>query len=111
MIEPILSESRRSIRVLLKVVISLEDNSEERCDGETEIVNLHGALIHTAIELRYGADISIHVYLTDKRAKARVVYINPLNRMLCGIELEHPQNIGGVRLPPDDWSESSASRR
>jgi hypothetical protein len=53
--------------------------------------------------------ISIRVYLTDKRASARVVYIDPKNPLLCGIELNEPRNIWGVPLPPDDWEETAAS--
>lgn len=110
MTEPTPLESRRSTRVPLKVAIYIEGQADRRCEGTTEIVNLHGALIHTSSELPYGATIYIHVCLTDKRAKARIVYINFLNRLMCGIELERPENIWGVPLPPKDWSESSASR-
>jgi hypothetical protein len=49
--------------------------------------------------------ISIHVYLTDKRAAARVVYIDPKNPLHCGIALDEPRNIWGVPLPPNDWGE------
>jgi hypothetical protein len=110
MTKPPLDDSRRSARVPLKVLISVEDNTHRTCEGETEVVNLHGALINTGVELPYGANISIHVYLTDKYAKARVVFINAMNRLQCGIALEQPENIWGISLPPDDWSESSASR-
>jgi PilZ domain len=102
-------ESRRSTRVPLKVVIAIEDGAESRtCEGETVVVNLHGALIATAIELSSGMRISIRVYLTDKRAAARVVYIDPENPLQCGIELTEPRNIWGVPLPPDDWEETGA---
>lgn len=67
------------------------------------MVNRHGSLIATAIGLNKGMRISIHVYLTDKRAAARVVYIDPQNPLHCGIELAQPQNIWGIPLPPDDW--------
>jgi len=101
-------ESRRSTRVALKVVITVEGGAESRtCDGETIVVNLHGALIATAIGLSSGMRISIYVYLTDKRAAARVVYIDPKNPLHCGIELDEPRNIWGVSLPPDDWDETS----
>ena len=84
-------ESRRSTRVPLKVVIAIAGGAESRtCEGETIIVNLHGALIATAIGLSGGMRISIRVYLTDKRAAARVVYIDPKNPLLCGIELAEP---------------------
>jgi hypothetical protein len=74
--------------------------------GETIIVNLHGALISTSTQLNIGMMISVHMYLTDKRARAQVVYIDPGNQLRCGIELEVPRNIWGVSLPPDDWEES-----
>jgi hypothetical protein len=78
------------------------------CEGETIVVNLHGALIATAIGLSIGMKISIHVYLTDKRAAARVVYVDPRDPLHCGIELDQPRNIWGVPLPPDDWEETAA---
>jgi hypothetical protein len=103
-------ESRRSTRVPLKVVIALEDVSGGRtCDGETIVVNVHGALIATAIGLRTGMRISVYVYLTDKRAGARVVYVDSKNPLHCGIELVKPQNIWGVPLPPDNWEQTAAS--
>lgn len=61
----------------------------------------------TAIGLKIGMRISIHVYLTDKRASARVVYIDPEDPLRCGIELAKPHNIWGVNLPPDDWDEAA----
>jgi PilZ domain len=100
-------ESRRSTRVPLKVLIAIEGSGAgiRTCDGETIVVNLHGALIATAIELTAGMRISIHVYLTDKRAAARVVYTDPKNALHCGIELDEPRNIWGVSLPPDNWDD------
>jgi hypothetical protein len=101
-------ESRRSTRVPPKVVITVEGGAERRtCDGETIVVSLHGALIATAIGLSSGTRILIHVYLTNKRAAARVVYIDPKNPLHCGIALDEPRNIWGVSLPPDDWDETS----
>ena len=95
----------------LRVVISVEGGNEERtCEGETIIVNLHGALLTTAIPLVQETKISIQVYLTGKRAGARVAYIDPSNSLRCGIELDRPQNIWGVPLPPPDWTEASAEK-
>jgi hypothetical protein len=103
-------ESRRSTRVPLKVVITIEGGAETRtCEGETIVVNLQGALVATAIGLSTGMKILIHVYVTDKRAAARVVYIDPENRLHCGIELDEPRNIWGVPLPPNDWDETVVS--
>jgi hypothetical protein len=103
-------EYRRSTRVPLKVVIALEDdNLGGTCEAETIVVNVHGALIATEIGLRTGMRISVYVYLTDKRARARVVYIDSKNPLHCGIELDKPQNIWGVPLPPDNWEQTAAS--
>jgi hypothetical protein len=103
-------ESRRSTRVPLKVIITVEGGAESQtCDGETIVVNLQGALIATGIALSIGMRISIHVYVTDKRAGARVVYIDPKNPLHCGIELDEPRNIWGVSLPPDNWDERAVS--
>ena len=102
-------ESRRSTRVPLTVAIAVESGAESlTCEGETVVVNLHGALLPTTIGLNVGMRISIHVYLTDKRAKARVVYADPENPLRCGIELDQPRNIWGVPLTPDDWDETAA---
>jgi hypothetical protein len=99
-------EYRRSTRVPLKVVIAIEGIGETRaCDGETIIVNLQGALITSGIVLSTGMRISIHVYLTDKRVAARVVYSDSQNPLHCGIELDEPRNIWGVPLPPNDRDE------
>src|SRR5438876_631140 len=78
-------------------------------EGETIVVNLQGALIATGIALSIGMRISIHVYVTDKRAAARVVYIDPENPLHCGIELDEPRNIWVVHLPPNDGDEKVAS--
>ena len=102
-------ESRRSTRVPLKVVITVVEGGAEyrTCEGETIVVNLHGALIATPIGLNRGMRISIHVYLTNKRAAAEVVYIDPENPLHCGVALDEPRNIWGVPLPPDDWDETA----
>jgi hypothetical protein len=76
-----------------------------RCEGETLVVNLHGALILTAIALRVGMKISIHVPVADRRAAAEVVYVDPDQPRHCGIKLQKPEDIWGLSWPPDDWYE------
>ena len=78
------------------------------CEGETIVVNLHGALISTAVPLRVGLRIEINVILTDKRAAAEVVYVDPEQPLHCGIALSKPQNIWGLSFPPEDWHDDSA---
>ena len=104
-------ESRRSTRVPLRVVISVDGGRGDlSCEGETIVVNLHGALLTTATPLVEGLKISVQVFLTGKRAGARVAYVDPADFLRCGIELDHPQNIWGVPLPPADWTEPSAEK-
>jgi hypothetical protein len=99
-------ESRRSTRVALRVVIEAQGIAEHvTCEGETIVVNLHGALISTSLALRVGLKIELHVYLTSKRANAEVVYVDPENPLRCGIALAKPQNIWGISLSPKDWDE------
>lgn len=104
----VVREARRSTRVQLKVVIEAKGVTEPLIfDGETIVVNLHGALISTAVSLREGMKIQIHVIQTNTRAAADVVHVDPDQRRFCGIELEIPENIWGVCLPPDDWHENA----
>ena len=101
-------QSRRSTRVQLKVVIEAEGVTEPlTCDGETIVVNRHGALISTAVPLRVGMKIQIHVFMTNTRAAADVVHVDPEKGGVCGIGLVIPENIWGVEAPPDDWREGS----
>jgi hypothetical protein len=88
----------------LSVVIETIGLSETpTCDGETIFVNLHGALISSGVGLKMEMRIEIQVYLTGKRAQAKVVYVDPDRPLICGIALEKPENIWGVSLPPNDW--------
>ena len=95
---PVDRESRRSTRVRLKVRIEALGVSEPlTCEGETFVVNLHGALILTAVALRVGMKIGIHVLLTGKSAIADVVYVDPEQPRHCGINLEKPEkHLGAV---------------
>jgi hypothetical protein len=100
-------ETRRSTRVALTVLISAHGINEPLAfDGETIVVNRHGALIFCTAPLRAGLEIEIYVIITDKRAKAKVVYVDPKRPQVGGIELEKPENIWGVSFPPDDWYET-----
>jgi hypothetical protein len=104
--KPIARESRRSTRVRLKVRIEALGVSEPlTCEGETLVVNLHGALMLTAVALRVGMKVWIHVLHTKKRVAADVVYIDPDQPRHCGINLEEPENIWGLTLTPDDWQD------
>jgi len=101
-------ESRRSTRVQLKVVIEAKGVTQPlTCDGETIVINLHGALIWTVLPLHAGMKIQIQVISTNTRATADVVHVDPERYGVCGIALVIPENIWGVEAPPDDWLEGS----
>ena len=108
-IRPVARESRRSTRVRLKVLIEVQGTAQPLSgEGETIVVNRHGALISTAVALRMGMRIQIRVILSDERALADVVYIDPEQPRICGIGLVKPQNIWGLALPPDDWNKGDS---
>jgi hypothetical protein len=101
-------ETRRSTRVPLTVLIAAQVTSGPVAfGGETIVVNRHGALIFCTAPLRAGLEIEISVIITDKRATAKVVYVDPKRPQVCGIELAKPENIWGVSFPPDDWYEDA----
>lgn len=101
-------ESRRSTRVALKIVISVQGLSEPlSCDGETIVVNRHGALISSSVPLRDELKIKIEVVITGMRADAKVVHVDREQPQVCGIALEKPENIWDLSLPPDDWYDNA----
>ena len=97
-------ELRRSTRVSLKVIVVAQSLTEPlTCDGETIVVNRHGALMSSTVPLSLGMKIELYVVMTDKHAAAEVVYVDPERPQVCGIELWEPGNIWGLSFPPDDW--------
>jgi hypothetical protein len=99
---------RRSTRVPLDIVISLQCLSEAvTCDGETIVVNRHGALVRSTVPLHLETKIQIHVIATGQRAQASIVYVDPDRPRVCGISLDKPENIWGLSEAPDDWDEKA----
>lgn len=102
-------ECRRSSRVPLTITIDIDTGGEPRsCPGETIVVNLHGALISSSCALSADEEVTIHVYLTGKAAKARIVNVAGAEQNHYGIELLEPKNIWGVSLPPGDWQDEQS---
>ena len=95
---------RRSTRVQIRVRIELQATGSS-CEGETIVVNLHGALVKTSGHLELGDRITVYVQLTGKCADARVVHASRERPLEFGIGLDRPQNIWGISLPPADWRE------
>jgi len=99
---------RRSTRVPLKIVILVHGLSKPlTCDGETIVVNRHGALISSSLPLRIELKIRVQVALTGMRANAKVVHVDAERPSRCGIALEIPENIWDLSLPPDDWYDAA----
>jgi hypothetical protein len=93
----------------LKVAIEVQGVNEPlKCEGETIIVNLNGALISTDVGLNVGMKVEIQVHVTGKRTQATVVYVDAEHPLECGIGLANPENIWGLALPPEDWFEDEA---
>src|SRR5207248_11209250 len=95
------NESRRSTRVPIRVQIEVRATGLT-CDGETILVNLHGALVKTLAPLELGARITIHVHLTTKSADARVVFASRERPLEFGIALDIRLNICGISFAPAD---------
>lgn len=93
---------RRSTRVAIRINVKVKATGLT-CEGETLVVNLHGALIKTTSELRLQDAIIVHVPLTGKSGDARVVFASRENPLEFGVALDRPGNIWGVSLPPADW--------
>ena len=97
-------ELRRSTRVPIRIRVEVQATGLS-CEGETIVVNLHGALVKTSSQFQLGAGINVHVELTGKSAGARVVFASRERPLEFGIALNRPENIWGVSLPPADWHE------
>ena len=100
---------RRSTRVPIRVRLDVQATGASY-NGETMVVNLHGALLKTSARLELGTAVTIHVQLTDKSAEARVVFASRQRPFEFGIALDKPQDIWGISLPPADWHETDTLR-
>ena len=93
---------RRSTRVPIQVRIEVQATGL-LCDGETVVVNMHGALLKTSQQLDLGDRVILYVHLTGKSAGARVVFADRTQAFHFGIALDKPENIWRIPLPPPDW--------
>ena len=65
------------------------------CDGETIVVNRHGALISSSVHLRVGMMIEIHVIMTDKSAPDRRTFGEHLFHRTTGTKVAINREIYG----------------
>ena len=96
------SSARRSTRIATDVLIEVQGEGFAYA-GETITANLHGALIRTSAPLKLGDRITVHVQSMGKSAVATVVFADPESAQF-GLELENPDNLWGIAVPPADWT-------
>jgi len=92
---------RRSTRVPTYVVVEVQSDGLAYA-GETIVVNLHGALVQISAPLKIGERVTVHVQPT-RQSRAAVIVFADYQLSQFGLELEHPENIWGVGIPPKDW--------
>ena len=95
------STARRSTRIATDVLIEIQGDGFAYA-GETVSANLHGALVRISAPLNLGDRVTIYIQSTGKSAVAVIVFADHQLSQF-GVELEHPENIWGVAIPPADW--------
>jgi hypothetical protein len=103
------SAARRSTRIATDVLVEIQGESFVYA-GQTLMVNAHGALVKIAAPLKAGDQVVIYVHNSGKSGRARVVFVDGKSSEF-GVELEQPENIWGVTLPPEDWQNESQPAR
>jgi len=69
------SDTRRSLRVVTQIPVSLRAGQNRPEQGVTAVVNRHGALLLSPVEYEEGAILSIRNELTAEAAGCRVTWI------------------------------------
>ena len=87
------SEGRRSPRIVAR--ISLELRPVESCTALTAVINLHGALIFSAVPWPSGTVLEIRNQKNNRSIRARVVWSGPEDgsgSYKLGVEFEAPES-------------------
>jgi len=95
------SALRRSTRIPTDIRVEVKSDRFAYA-GETITVNLHGALVRISAPLKVGDRVTLQVHHTGRSAPGAVVFADKGSSQF-GVELERPENIWGVRVPPTDW--------
>ena len=105
---------RRSLRVQLKIRISVVISDESVLDAETTTVSKHGARIRVISvpgKLLHGERLQVAVRRGQRPQAARVVWLDKRSATHFGIELEeNSENFWGVYFPSKE-GESSGERK
>lgn len=109
-------EGRRSTRLSLAVPVTLSgkdsDGKEFNENTRTLTVSKHGGKIATVHQLSLGTEVTVGNRFTGQSAKATIAWLGggstPQDPREVAVQLHEPQNLWGVRFPPDDWRETGA---
>jgi hypothetical protein len=105
---PGLGNIRRSSRISLVIRILIagihpETGLRFQAMGQTLVVNKHGALISTIPGLQSGMRLCITVANSGKSAWARIIWDSARSEGRYGVELDTPENLWDIFVPPADW--------
>jgi len=92
------SESRRSLRVLAGIPVSLQIAQNPPEHGVTAVVNRHGALLLSPVEYEEGATLAIRNELTGESTNCRVTWIG-----LTESGTAHKLGIEFIDAAPSFW--------
>lgn len=106
--------ARRSTRVLVNIPVVISSVKTKGIPFEapavTLVVSKHGAKIQTTMHMQVGTYVRLTNPATNHSQLARVAWVGKSDdrvaRLAFGIELDDPQNLWGIYLPPEDWLES-----
>ena len=84
---------RRSPRILARIPLDVQP-VEESLIAVTAVINLHGALILSAVRWPAGTILSIRNHKTNRSIRARVVWTGPEESKgyKLGVEFEGPES-------------------
>ena len=112
-VDPGVREQRRSTRVRMKVEIKAHGVNEPlSCEGETVIVNLHGALILLAGKVVKGQKLHMKNRVTQVEQLCQVASIGMKSegKTQVGIEFLKPSpDFWQISFPPEDWAVPDAA--
>ncbi len=108
---------RRSSRLPVAIPITIsgkeEDGTPYKVRAFTLSVNKHGAEIATSRKLKPDEEIAVENSALRRSVQARVVREgrpgSGTSPREFSIELLQPENIWGVRFPPEDWSDQEST--
>ena len=106
---------RRSSRVFARMQVRAagRDNRGHKFtkQGETIVINAHGALLYLDVEIDMGALVTLRSPATEEDQESRVVYIGGASDrgMRLGLEFVSPApHFWGIEFPPSDWKPGSS---